>query len=197
VRYAQHFGELRVVSQWEAAEYGTHSINAAGLVEWWHCYPQGVHLVEIGAEIVGALGLWPLAARAYTALVTGHMEETQIGAQADDIGRPQTLHRYWYVGDLILHPAYRQGAPQVVLTLLSTALTRWLQSGDVAPMVDLCAFGFTEHGRQFLTHFGFRRDTATTSPLGYPIYQLTSTREELHAASIPLANALATFQAPP
>lgn len=196
VRYAQNAEDLRVISQWEAAEYGAHSIDAAGLVGWWHCYPKGVHLVEIGGEIVGALGLWPLAARVYAALVTGQLEETQIGAQADDIEGGQTLHRSWYVGDLILHPEYRQGAPQVLLTLLSTAVTRWVQSGELAPIVDICAFGFTEHAQQFLAHFGFRREVQTTSPLGYPIYQRTAAREALQAECAGLANTLATFQAP-
>ena len=196
VRYAQNAEDLRVISQWESAEYGAHSIDAAGLVGWWRRYPKGVHLVEMGAEIVGALGLWPIAARVYTALVTGQLEETQIDAQADDIEGGQTSHRFWYVGDLILHPEYRQGAPQVLLTLLSTSVTRWVQSGDLASIVDICAFGFTEHAQQFLAHFGFQREVQTTSPLGYPIYQRTVTHAALQAECAVLANTLATLQAP-
>jgi len=197
VRYAANPGDLAQISHLEAVEYGADSIDQEGLVRWWRRYPKGVHLVQVGAEIVGAIGLWPIGNRVFDKMVCGEMEETELQREGhpDDIAAAQGPYSCWYVGDIIVSPRYRQqgflprrrhpsrpAGSQVVRTLLDTAVTRWLQSDDLAPMVDLCAFGFTEHGRQFLAHFGFRRDAATTSPLGYPIYQLTSTREELHAA---------------
>ena len=182
VRYAREPDDLWVISALESAEYGAHSIDAAGLVGWWRRYPKGVHLVEMGAEIVGALGLWPIANRVFDEMIRGTMEETQLGGQPDDIAGAQGAYPSWYVGDIIVRPDYRHREPHVLMTLLYVAVTRWCHSGDLAPTVKICAFGFTDHGRQFLTHFGFRRDRLPASPLGYPIYQLRASRAALQAA---------------
>jgi DNA-binding winged helix-turn-helix (wHTH) protein len=180
VRCSRNFVELECISKLEELEYREASIDADTLKKWWRSYPKGVHLIQVGAEITGAMGIWPISKKIYNDIINGRIEETQIGKRPHDIGAPQALHRYWYIGDIIIRKEDQEKAYRPLVTLLYTSLYAWLHGENVDSLVDICAFGFTSKGQKLLERFKFVRHERK-SPKGHPIYVRTAQLGELQA----------------
>jgi hypothetical protein len=175
VRTARNEAEIRIVSELDHEYFGEESVDFAGLLSWWKRYPQGVFILVKGAEVLGAVGIWPITKRAYQALTNGDLDDSEIRSR--DIGRTSASkpHAYWYFADIVLGKKYKR--KKLVFVLLEEALMKWLKDGNVAVQVDMCAIGVGEEGAPILRKFGFI--SHIKSKREHPIFVRTATLIEI------------------
>lgn len=64
---------------------------------------------------------------------------------------------------------------------MSEALRKWVNEGNLAPDIKLCAFGYSDDGKNLIKGFGFHKlkDAAETLD-NLPLYVFTSTKESIN-----------------
>jgi hypothetical protein len=178
--------ELRAIAALDEQIYGSDSIDYRGLLDWWNRY-KGVTLVLKDSEIIGGVGIWPLSKECFDGLAAGDMDETQIGAASIHDGADPAPRPYWYFGDIILLKKYRRSLKNLSLILLQEATRDWIENGNLADEVHVCALAFKEKGERRTGPKGegeklllkFKFEYRGKSPAGFPVYTRTLTREKL------------------
>jgi hypothetical protein len=175
VRKLNNESEVKMIAELDRRIYGEHSINFKGLLAWWKRYPGGVSVLIKNAKIIGAVGIWPLSRKRFIELANGQVDETDIEKLNIVKKKDNKSQVYWYLGDIVLEASFRK--KKLTLVLLEEAVRCWLNEGNLADKIDLCALGFTKEGCSILERFGF--NTVIKSPSGYPVYRRTATIREL------------------
>lgn len=173
--------ELHMVSNLDALVYGAECIDHEGLYGWWKACPNGIYILWKGDELIGALGLWPLKKSTYHRMIKGKIDEVDL--TADDISEREAgrTYAYWYAADIVLREEYRGQPENWLVFLLVEAIKQWLDEGDLAPTVHLCALGFKPRGISLLQNLRFQHAGGCTvkTPTGKPVYERVLSIEDI------------------
>jgi hypothetical protein len=175
VRAVRNEFEIRAVSTLDEQYFGAESVDFAGLLAWWKRYPEGVHVLVKGSEIMGAVGIWPLSKKAFHDLISGNLDDA--GIKATNLSRKADKKKraYWYFADIVLAKKYKR--KKLSFVLLQGAINRWLESGNLAPTLELCAIGVGDEGVPLLKKLGFI--SHVESRKGHPVFVRTATISEI------------------
>lgn len=157
--------EIAVVAGWERACYGSASADEAILRAWWRRYPSGVLVASSGEELIGAVGVWPLTSRAFSALCAGDADEVDL--KPADVSRSGGGHRHWYLAELIL--AQRARGRGLSRDLVRAAVGAWAAEVRAVPELEVCALAHSSRGAALLRRLGLPERGLT--PKGFPIHR--------------------------
>jgi ribosomal protein S18 acetylase RimI-like enzyme len=169
--------DLALISKWEARCFHDSSLNAEGLLEWWITYPEGIKVLSVDNKAVGAIGIWPVREDTFSELKNGAIDETDIPS-GGIIAQKECLrvrHSYWYIGSIILSPAYQRKGLSILL--INNAIKDWLLKGNLAESVDLCAIAYSREGVLLLEKFRF--NSCGRSKSGHIIYYRRTSPSQL------------------
>ncbi|MGV3592255.1 MAG: hypothetical protein ACO1PZ_11245 [Gammaproteobacteria bacterium] len=152
VKQVANVSEVRKLANLERASYGDAGVSFRELFTWWSSYPRGMQAVWDGDAAAGVVELWPMKRAIYVDFIEGRRGEESMCFDAFDQA-PQ--REFWYFGGMFLVGADR--SPVNMLHLLIAAMKNWLQSGDVTPRIQLCAFAVTGMGDRLLRNFGYEK----------------------------------------
>lgn len=155
VKYVESESELKDLWEFDEECYGAENIPYERLFEWWQAYEKGIHLLKQNGKIIGAFGLWPLTKSAFDALVDGRMHEHDVGPK--DI-RPAHIKagiRHWYIAGIVIRIHFRR--TRALNYLLSVAIGRWLNEGNLASTIRLCALAYSPEGEALLRRLHFAK----------------------------------------
>lgn len=175
VRPVRNEAELKLISELDQHYFGARSANFAMLRSWWKRYPQGVYILQKSGAVAGAVGIWPLSERMFEEIADGKAEETELATQSVVSARSRRSRRYWYFGDIVMHPDWQ--GKRLSLRLIEGAARLWLSEGMLAPEVDIVGLGFSNDGEALLRKLNFLQ--VARSPSGYPVYRRTASPAEL------------------
>jgi transcriptional regulator with XRE-family HTH domain len=157
--------------------YGSDSIGFEQFVEMWRAFPNGLHVLYLDDEIVGAMGIWPLSKRCAANLVAGKISEREIkGASLKaSANRPAST---WYISGIVLKKKFMGG--RAIRVLLPAALSAWFNLPIKFPC-QLLAIASSAQGENLLKRFRFfRMQHGQDMPDGHPLYALNvASRAEL------------------
>ena len=159
IDFAKHKGHIYELYEVEKFEYGQNEIiSYSGLLQWWKCFPEGVHILTMDDEVKGGIGLWPITEDTYVDITNGKLDEADIGCTNLVCGHSQDLkaRRYWYFADIIISPELRRRKALYGFHLLNYVLTTWTQEIIVSEdTVSVCAITYTDEGRKLARKLGF------------------------------------------
>lgn len=177
VRSIRNEAELRAVSKLDQEYFGAESIDLPGLLGWWKRYPEGVHVLVKGSEIMGAVGIWPLSKKAFQELVSGNLEDSEIKPTNLSKRSDRKSRSYWYFADIVLSKKYK--GKKLSFRLLEGAIKRWIETGNLAPKIELCAIGLGDGGVRLLKRFGFMLHVE--SKKGHPVFVRSAKLAEIQS----------------
>lgn len=176
----QNEAELRSIWKISQEIYREDNVDFQTVLSWWKCYPSGVFILYKDANIVGYFSMWPIKASTYKQIIGGRRRERELKRQSI-MGKDATEPRaYWYITNIVVQKAFRKSTAAKVL--LSEALRKWVNDGNLAQDIHLCAFGYSKEGTALIKNFGFHelKDSMETAD-HLPLYIFTSTCENINA----------------
>jgi hypothetical protein len=169
--------EMRKLYEIEVEEYGTKSIVGLDILNsWWARFPDTAFCLTKNDEIVGGMLIWPLHESAFTLLVSGQLDETQMLETHVTRKEQDATFRYWYIGDIILKKGCRSGRARWSAQLLAGSLNQWLDGENVSSQLKIGALVYSEQGRLLAEKLNFLH--TASSPQGYAVFQRETGRED-------------------
>lgn len=199
--------DLKAVAEIDQETYGDDSVDYEGLAVWWRRYDKGVTVLLEDAEIIGAVGIWPLKEAAFDHIVAGSIDERGLDEQSVCESADPEPRARWYFGDIILLKKFHSSMKNLSGQLLMAAVADWVKQGNLADELHLCAVAIRPRpswwakapvvslfarglrrlfgrraallgdGDRALLRFGFKE--VGLSPSGQPVYTRTLTKQQL------------------
>lgn len=169
VRQLEASEDLHIVAGFDQDQYGIDSVDYEGLLGWWNRYNKGISILLADAEIIGAIGIWPVCKEAFDKIINGEIDEPSVKKSDICQEKEEGAFSYWYLGDIVILKKYRRKLRNLALVLLEGAVRDWLDSGHIADHIEVCAFGFTDQGKKMLERFSLV-SKAQPSPKRFPVY---------------------------
>lgn len=95
-RYIREKEELKQISELDNLAYGEYSISYDVLFDWWQKYPKGIFTMCRGHNLLGAIGLWPLAEATFEDIKESRKREQDLRSadiiSQGDAGTCQSWH---------------------------------------------------------------------------------------------------------
>lgn len=169
VKYIENRGELKELWDLDVRIYEELSITFDHLLNWWRAYPKGSYILLEGTVIIGAFGLWPLKKTPFLEIIDGKRGEKDISTKSLYKPGSITEFEHWYISGIVLDKSFRK--TRALRYLMSQALSLWLDQGNLAPSIRICAFAYSPEGEALLRRFGFRKcKDSSESVEGKPVY---------------------------
>lgn len=159
--------------------YGDCSIEFQIFENWWRQYPPGLKAITCKGEIIAAFGLFPLSQNQAAAFERGEVRESELIPVSQIELRRSPVH-HWYFSGVVLCPVLRKTKDSPLRLLLSSGISLWLSSGQIAYPASLLALAYSPEGQKMLERFSFVQLSKSDLPDGCPLYKLdTSTKKVL------------------
>ena len=157
--------------------YGSDSISFEQFEEMWRAFPNGLHVLYLDNEIIGAMGIWPLSKQCAADLVNAKISEREIKGISlrASATRPAST---WYISGIVLKEKFMGG--RAIRVLLPAVLAAWFNLPVKFPC-ELLAIASSPGGEALLRRFRFfRMQHGHAMPDGHPLYALdVASRAEL------------------
>ncbi|MBE9584484.1 GNAT family N-acetyltransferase [Mucilaginibacter sp. JRF] len=177
--YVQNEAELRSIWRISQDLYQEDNVDYNTVLSWWKCYPAGIFILCRNSNIVGYFSMWPIKEATFKQISSGRRRERELKRQSI-IGKDSTEQRpYWYITNIVVQKKYRK--TDAIKTLLREALRKWVNEGNLADDVKLCAFGYSKEGKALIKGFGFHElKSADETADNLPLYVFTSTNQNIN-----------------
>lgn len=162
---------LRQLWEIDKSAYLDCSLPFEPFLEWWQRYEFGSRILLESDRIVASLGIYPLSGEQYNAFHAGSIREAllkPVPFQACEIESCQ----HWYASGIVVAESDRGwGSP--LLTLLSSGLRCWLDSGHLSYPLSIMAIAEYDAGARLLELFSFSKaKDKSEMPDGCDLYEL-------------------------
>jgi len=161
----------------DEAAYGSDSISFEQFEEMWRAFPNGLHVLYLDDEIIGAMGIWPLTKQCAADFVNAKISEREIKGACLEVSssRPAST---WYISGIVLREKFIGG--RAIRVLLPGALSAWFNLSIKFPC-ELLAIASSVQGEKLLNRLRFyRMQHGQHMPDGHPLYALNvASRAEL------------------
>jgi len=170
VRFLESEAEVREWTRFDDDVYGPGVITYDLLLGWWTSYKKGAIGLFNDSRIDAILAIWPLRKLALQHIVRGLKQEKEI-RPTDVLSESHSRKcRTWYLSGFAVRANLR--STKGVITFLRVAIETWQSDTPLQFPLDLCAFGYSTRGENFLRRFGFSLQTPASGEEAWPVYLL-------------------------
>ncbi|RWY55454.1 hypothetical protein [Mucilaginibacter gilvus] len=179
--------ELKEIWKVSQTLYGEDNVPFEIVVSWWKCYPNGIFVLYKYDVIAGYFSMWPIKKTTYDDIVHGRKKERELKLQSIMGKKSADKRPYWYVTNVVICKQFRKTI--AIKILMREALRNWVNEGNLAKDLYLCAFAYSNEGEEIIKRSGFTlikpaEDTADRKPL----YTLSPSRANIDALISRLQN---------